>query len=114
MEPSMETETTAFSSAKRPFQPADLAELLNDALATGDASHVASMLGAIARARGMTKVARGSGVSRETLYKGLTDKGNPKLSTLLGILRTLDLELSARTSKRRRRKAAQQREAAQG
>jgi probable addiction module antidote protein len=114
MEPSMETDTTAFDSAKRRVLPGDLAELLNDALATGDASHVACMLGAIARARGMTKVARGSGVSRETLNKGLKDKGNPKLSTLFGILRTLDLELSARTAKRRRRKAAQQREATQG
>lgn len=88
------------------------AELLNGALATGKAGDVANALGAIARARGMTRVARGSGVSRETLYKGLTDKGDPKLSTLLSILKMLDLKLSARPAKSRRRKAARMRQAA--
>ncbi|CAN5371990.1 hypothetical protein BH10PSE6_BH10PSE6_32550 [soil metagenome] len=57
----------------------------------------------------MTEVARGAGVTREALYKAFSDKGDPRLSTLRGVLKTLDLKLSARPAKAtgmRRRKAA--------
>lgn len=89
-----------------PFDPAehltsleDQAELLNDALDTGNAVYIASALGVIARARGISAVARGAGVTREALYKALSAKGDPRLSTLLGVLKTLDLKLSARHTK---------------
>lgn len=99
-----------------PFDPADYladaedqADLLNDALDTGNAVYIANALGVIARARGMSEVARGAGVTREALYKAFSDKGDPKLSTLLGVLKTLELKLSARPAKTGgavRRKAA--------
>lgn len=62
-----------------PFDPAehlsgleDQVELLNDALDTGDAVYIANALGVIARARGMSEVARGAGVTREALYKAFS------------------------------------------
>jgi probable addiction module antidote protein len=70
-------------------------ELLNDALASGDAAYVAQALGVIARARGMTAVAREAGVTREALYKSLSEDGDPRLTTLLGVLAALGVTLHA-------------------
>jgi|SRR6187401_1213877 probable addiction module antidote protein len=111
----MATKTIPFDPAEHLASPEDQADLLNDALATGDTVYIANALGTIARARGMSEVARGAGVTREALYKSLTPKGDPKLSTLLGVLRTLDLKLTARPAKvraARRRKATRTRKAA--
>jgi probable addiction module antidote protein len=72
------------------------AELLNDALASGNAAYVANALGVIARARGMTQVANEAGVTREALYKALSENGDPRLTTLLGVARALGLTLTAR------------------
>jgi probable addiction module antidote protein len=71
------------------------AELLNDALASGSAAYVAQALGVIARARGMTLVARESGVTREALYRSLSEDGDPRLTTLLGVLAALGVTLHA-------------------
>ena len=46
----------------------------------------------------MTEVARGAGVTREALYKTLSEDGDPKLTTLLGVIRSLGLKLSAHTA----------------
>lgn len=51
-------------------------------------------LAVIARARGMTEVARGAGVTREALYKALSENGDPRLSTLLGVLKSLGVKLT--------------------
>jgi probable addiction module antidote protein len=95
--PDMRTKTTPFDPAEHLTDSEDQAELLNDALATGDATYIRNALGVVARARGMSAVARGAGVTREALYKAFGAKGDPKLSTLLGVLNTLDLKLAART-----------------
>jgi probable addiction module antidote protein len=50
-------------------------------------------LGIIARARGMTQVARDTGLAREALYKSLSEEGDPRLTTLLGVLKSLGLRL---------------------
>jgi probable addiction module antidote protein len=94
----MPTKTIPFDPAEHLTDPEDQAELLNDALEMGDATDIRNALGIIARARGMSKVARGAGVTREALYKAFGAMGDPKLSTLLGVLKTLDLKLSARTA----------------
>ncbi|CAN5170574.1 putative addiction module antidote protein [soil metagenome] len=94
----MPTKTIPFDPAEHLIDPEDQAELLNDALASGDANYIRNALGVVARARGMSEVARGAGVTREALYKAFGAKGDPKLSTLLGVLKTLDLKLSARTA----------------
>jgi len=74
---------------------ADMAAYLEAALEEGDASLIAAALGDIARAKGMSQVARDSGMGRESLYKSLAASGNPELSTVLKVIRALGLELHA-------------------
>lgn len=62
----------------------------------GDLSLITVALGDVARAVGMSDVAATAGVTREGLYKSLGTKGDPRLSTLLGVMRALGLQLSAR------------------
>jgi probable addiction module antidote protein len=71
------------------------AEYLSAALETGDPSFVADALGIVARARGMSDVARAAGLSRESLYRALSVDGNPELDTLLKVVRALGMHLSA-------------------
>ncbi len=88
--------TEPFDAARYLTSLESQAELLNDALASGEASYVAHALGVIARARGMTEVAREAGVTREALYKALSEDGDPRLTTLLGVARALGVTFSAR------------------
>lgn len=90
--------TKPFDPAKYMTDPAAQQELLDDAFASGDAAYIADALGIIARARGMTEVARSAGVTREALYKSLSEEGDPRLTTLLGVARALGVTLSARIS----------------
>ena len=71
------------------------AELLNDALATGHAGYIASALGVIARARGMSGLAADTGVKRQQLYRTLSEEGNPTLDTLTKIVTALGFRLTA-------------------
>lgn len=73
--------------------PAARAAYLNAALDDGDPALVAAALGDIARAAGMTGVARKAGLGRESLYKALSHRGNPELATVLRVLDALDLRL---------------------
>ncbi len=67
---------------------------LQDAFASGDATEIAEAIGIVARAQGMTTLASEAGMSRETLYRTLSAKGNPTLSTLLAVLKALGFKLS--------------------
>lgn len=109
----MVTKTIPFDAARYLGSAEAQAELLTDALESGDASYVANTLGIIARARGMAEVARGAGVTREALYKTLSPRGDPKLTTLLGVIRSLGFSLTVQQPAKRlarpgerRRKAA--------
>lgn len=73
----------------------DRAAYLEAALEEGEPSLVAAALGDIARARGMTQLARETGLGRESLYKALSPTGNPEFSTILKVVRALGLELHA-------------------
>ncbi len=72
--------------------------LLDDAFETGDAGYMAHALGVIARSRGMTQIAKDAGVTREALYRALSSDGDPKLSTLLGVFKALNLKLKIEAS----------------
>jgi probable addiction module antidote protein len=63
--------------------------------ANGDAAFIAKALGDIARAQGMTQVARDSGLSRESLYKALSGERSPSFDTILKVVTALGLKLSA-------------------
>lgn len=77
--------------------PEDMAAYLEACLevAEGDAAFVAKALGDIARARGMTQVARDAGLSRESLYKALSGERAPDFDTVLRVLQALGLRLHA-------------------
>ena len=61
----------------------------------GDGSLIRVALGDIARARGMSQLARDTGISRDGLYKALSPSGNPEFSTVLKVLKALGLRLRA-------------------
>jgi probable addiction module antidote protein len=73
----------------------DRAEYLEAALEDGDPALIISVLGDIARSRGMTEVARDAGLGRESLYKALSSDGNPALATILKVIRAVGLRLHA-------------------
>ncbi len=73
----------------------DMAAYLEAALADGDVGVVAAALGDIARAKGMTEVARAAGLGRESLYKALSPGGNPEFATVLRVVKALGLTLHA-------------------
>ncbi|RFC67934.1 MULTISPECIES: addiction module antidote protein [Mesorhizobium] len=84
------------------FDPADLLKsdeaiqvFLDDAFETGDATYIANALGVIARAKGMTKLSRETGLAREHLYKSLSAAGNPTLGTMLTVLNALGFQLKS-------------------
>jgi len=58
-----------------------------------DAAFIAKVLGNIARARGMSQIAKETGLGRESLYKTLSGEGNPSFGTILKVCRALGLEL---------------------
>jgi probable addiction module antidote protein len=64
----------------------------------GDPKVIAMALGDIAKAKGMTQVAKDAGITREALYKSLSEKGDPKLSTLLGVMKALGLRFTVTTA----------------
>ena len=72
----------------------DVAAYLESALQDGDPQLVAAALGDIARAKGMSQVARDAGLCRESLYKSLSSSGNPELATVLKVISALGLELN--------------------
>ena len=92
----MSLETRPFDPAAYLESEAAVAAYLTEALDSNDPHFIADALGVIARARGMTKVAREAGLSRESLYRTLGPEGNPELSTLLRVLGVLGLRLSVR------------------
>jgi probable addiction module antidote protein len=63
--------------------------------APDDAAFIADALGVIARARGMPQLAKDTGLTREALYRALSSKGNPRLDTVLKVLKALGLRFTA-------------------
>jgi len=89
------TETRRWDAADYLNTEEDMAAYLEAALEEGDAAVVAAALGDIARAKGMTGVAREAGLGRESLYKALSPGGNPAFDTVLKVVRALGLKLRA-------------------
>jgi len=76
----------------------DMVAYLEAAFEEDDPALIAAALGDIARAKGMTEVAREAGLGRESLYKTLSAQGNPELATILKVVRALGLRLHAARS----------------
>ncbi|MGC4080045.1 MAG: putative addiction module antidote protein [Rubrivivax sp.] len=73
-----------------------VADFLDAALVTGDAAYIAHAVGVVARAKGMTRIARETGLSREQLYRSFSAEGNPTLRTTLAVMQALGIELSVK------------------
>jgi probable addiction module antidote protein len=73
----------------------DIAAYLQAAFEEGDATLIAAALGDIARAKGMSQIARETGLGRESLYKALSAEGNPEFATILKVVEALGLKLQA-------------------
>ncbi len=93
----MPLETTRWDVADHLDSDEAVAAYLEAAFAEADPSLIAAALGDVARARGMTSVAREAGLSRESLYKALSPEGNPELATVLRVLRALGVRLSVQS-----------------
>jgi probable addiction module antidote protein len=85
------------------YDPADalksdaaIDEFMKDAFESGDAGYIAHALGIVARARGMSDIARETGLAREALYRSFAEDGNPTLKTVLAVMQSLGFELTAK------------------
>lgn len=74
--------------------PEDRAEFLNAAIEANDPAYLQEALGLLARAEGMSKVAKRSGMNRESLYRSLSTDGNPAFSTVLRVIDALGLSMA--------------------
>lgn len=91
------TKTTPYDVAEHLRTPEEMAAYLDAWFeeAPDDAAGIARALGDIARAKGMTQVAKDAGLSRESLYRALSAEGNPNFATVLKVARALGVKLHA-------------------
>ncbi len=91
------TKTVPYDVAEQLRTPEEMAAYLDAWLAEApeDVAGIARALGDIARAKGMAQVARDAGLSRESLYKALSQNGNPSLATILKVTKALGVRLHA-------------------
>jgi probable addiction module antidote protein len=89
------TKTSPWDVAEHLETDEDMAAYLEAALEEGDPALITAALGDIARAKGMSQIARETGLGRESLYKALSPEGNPEFSTVLKVVRALGLKLHA-------------------
>jgi probable addiction module antidote protein len=94
---STKTKTLPYDVAAQLRTPKEMAAYLDAWLemAPDDATGIARALGDIARAKGMTQVAKDAGLSRESLYRALSEDGNPSFATVLKVARALGVKLHA-------------------
>lgn len=91
------TNTTRYDVAEHLRTPEEMAAYLEASIeqADGDAAFIARAIGDIARAKGMSQVARDAGLSRESLYKALSGERSPGFDTVLKVLAALGLRIHA-------------------
>jgi probable addiction module antidote protein len=94
----MAIRTKAFDAAKYFTSPEDQAELIADALETGEPGYIVDAIGVVAKARGMTDIANEIGVSRTSLYAALKEGGNPGFGTVIKVMRSLGIQLTAKVA----------------
>ena len=94
---SAKVKTTSFDVAEHLRTPEEMAAYLDAWLedAPDDVSGIARALGDLARAKGMSQVAKDAGLSRESLYRALSADGNPSFATVLKVARALGVRLHA-------------------
>jgi probable addiction module antidote protein len=91
----MALETTLWDPVENLTSPEAERAYLEAAFEDGDPALIAAAIGDVARARGMSEIAKQAGLTRDTMYKAFRPEGNPTLETLVGVLNALGLKLSA-------------------
>ena len=93
---------TRYDTAEYLKTDSDMAAYLDACLeeAGDDPAFIAHALGVIARARGMSQLARDTGLARENLYKALSSDGNPEFGTILKVIKALGLQLHAQSAQK--------------
>lgn len=96
----LRAKTSAYDVAEHLRTPEEMAAYLDAWLeeAPDDVSGIARALGDIARAKGMSQVAKDAGLSRESLYRALSQDGNPSFATILKVARALGVRLHAQAA----------------
>jgi probable addiction module antidote protein len=92
-------ETRTWDASEQLKSEEDMAAYLDAALKDGDATLVVVVLGDIARAKGMSQIAREAGLGRESLYKAFSTTGNPEFATILKVVRALGLQFRVQVSR---------------
>jgi probable addiction module antidote protein len=95
------TKTKPYDAAEYLESDENMLAYLQAALEDGDPRLVVHALGNIARARGMSQVARNTGLGRESLYKALSPEGNPEFATVLKVLNALGIRFHAKPVRNR-------------
>jgi probable addiction module antidote protein len=89
----MPLKTFPYDSARYLDSDEAIAGYLEAAFETGDAPFIVKAFGTVARARGMTQIAKDAGLSRESLYRALGEGGNPEFATVLKVAKALGLRI---------------------
>lgn len=97
------TVTTKYDVAEHLRTPQEMAAYLEMCIeeANGDAAFIAKALGDIARAKGMSQVARDAGLSRESLYKALSGERSPGFDTILKVIGALGIKLHTKAARQK-------------
>jgi len=96
----MVLKTSLWDSAELLDSPERIAAYVEAAFEDGDPSLITHALGVVARARGMSQLAKEAGLSRDAMYKAFQPDGNPTLQTLTSVMKALGLKLSAQSVSR--------------
>lgn len=94
----VKTVTTPYDPSANLDPEERMAALLEAALEDGHPKVIAAALGAIARAQGMARIAKETGLNPKSLYRALSGEGNPELETFIKVVRALGLRLHASAS----------------
>lgn len=89
-----EIRTTTWDTADHLETAEDVAAYLEAVFEDGDPELITHALGVVARAKGMTEVARKTGLGRQNLYKALSADGRPEFATVLGVVRALGMKMT--------------------
>jgi probable addiction module antidote protein len=94
----MAEKLTRFDPAEGLTSDESIAAFMAEAFSSEDAGYIAHALGVVARAKGMTQIAKDTGLSREQLYRSFSEHGNPTLKTTIAVMKALGIELTARAA----------------
>jgi probable addiction module antidote protein len=92
----MALKLTDYDPAEDLISDEGIASFMADAFETNDAGYISHALGIVARAKGMTQIAKETGLSREQLYRSFSAEGNPTLKTTIAVMNALGISLSAK------------------